>query len=142
MHASQRLVLPSACAIQAVAYTLPWHPASSQSQLPTDASRVYAGQQTSVTAGLVAAPEPTAIPAVLARKSGRLQYTGEPLQDVVADLNRYSAVPIEVEGAAAQLLITGAVLEHDPRGWLEGLGKALPVDITFGEERIVIRGRN
>lgn len=104
-------------------------------------TRVYAGQQASVTAGVVTAPEPTAIPAVLARKSGRLQYAGEPLQDVVADLNRYSTTPIEVEGAAAQLLITGAVLEHDPRGWLEGLGKALPVDITFGEERIVIRER-
>lgn len=102
--------------------------------------RLEAGHQAVVAAGRLLAPAPAELPAVIGRSEGRLHYTWEPLRYVVADLMRYSEVPIELSGpGAGELLVTGTVLEEDLRGWLEGLEEALPVRVTFSRERITIQ---
>lgn len=104
--------------------------------------RLTAGQQASVVSGALLAPAPADVPIVLARRSGRLQYAAEPLRYVIADLARYSKVPIEIAGArTGDLLVTATVREDDLHGWLQGLEKALPVTVTFEDERITIAAR-
>ncbi len=104
--------------------------------------RLEAGRQAVVAAGKLLPPAATEVPAVLDRKEGRLRYTWEPLRYVVADLGRYSEVPIEIAGErTGELPVTGTVLESDLRGWLQGLEQAIPVTVTFSEERITIRAR-
>lgn len=77
---------------------------------------------------------------ILAKQEGRFQYNAEPLRYIVADLNRYSKLPIQIEDPdAAVLLVTGTVLERDLQGWLQGLEQALPVKVKFEGERITIR---
>lgn len=104
------------------------------------ALQLEAGMQTTMQAGHVPTPPRAAVDISIARREGRLQYSDEPLRYVVADLNRYSRVPIEIARAdAGDLLVTGTVLEKDVSGWLQGLEQALPVEVSFDERRIVIR---
>jgi transmembrane sensor len=66
----------------------------------------------------------------VAWRAGRLQYLDEPLQYVVADVNRYSAAEILIaDPTLGELRVTGTVLEDDIDGWLQSLEKFMPLRV-------------
>ena len=75
-------------------------------------------------------------------RSGRLEYIGEPLKYVVADINRYSKRPIVIEDPAiGELLVTGTVFERDIDAWLRSAADILPVSIdrSAGDRIVLVR---
>jgi transmembrane sensor len=76
-------------------------------------------------------------------RSGRLEYLGEPLKYVVADVNRYSTRQITIEDAAVgDLLLTGTVFANDVDAWLRSVEALLPVKVERAAiDEIVLRER-
>lgn len=76
-------------------------------------------------------------------RSGRLEYFGEPLWAVVANVNRYSSQPIRVEGAEiGELQFTGTVFTGATDDWVRMLPQAFPVSCErAGDGSFVIRPR-
>lgn len=65
---------------------------------------------------------------IAAWRDGLLQYRGEPLPSVIADVIRYSGYDIVIaDPAVAELHITGTVFANDVESWLQSLEAALPV---------------
>ena len=61
-------------------------------------------------------------------RSGRLFYNEAPLADIVADLQRYSTVPVRIDDpAVATLKLTTSFRTGEPASFLESLPAALPV---------------
>lgn len=81
--------------------------------------------------------------AASAWRSGRLEYLGEPLKYVVADVNRYATRRITIEDPRiGDMLITGTVFENDIDAWLRSAEVILPVTVDRSEQdRIVLRQR-
>ncbi|HEY4366234.1 MAG TPA: FecR domain-containing protein [Steroidobacteraceae bacterium] len=62
---------------------------------------------------------------------GRRQYRNEPLQYVLADIDRYTGRRIEVADAeTGALKFTGTLNLENSNAWLKGLSIALPVTVT------------
>lgn len=78
-------------------------------------------------------------------RQGRLVYLGATVAELVADANRYSAVPIEIAAdsmAVADLQIRGAFVGRDVDRLLATLADIQPVSIDRTDpDRIVIRAR-
>jgi transmembrane sensor len=75
-------------------------------------------------------------------RDGKLQFLGEPLQDVVAAINRYSAVRIVVAPAFQQTRFTGTVSAANVRDWLGALEQIYAVEVVDqGANGILIRPR-
>lgn len=67
---------------------------------------------------------------IAAWREGLLQYRGEPLPLVIADVTRYSGYDIVIaDSAVAELRITGTVFANDVGSWLQSLEAALPVRV-------------
>lgn len=95
-------------------------------------ARVSRGQEVTIDPG-VAAPviRTLADPdTATAWREGRLQYVGEPLRNVLADVNRYSRRQLTCEGSTCNLLYTGTVFERDIDAWINGLPRIFAVDIA------------
>jgi transmembrane sensor len=61
-------------------------------------------------------------------RTGRLQFRDTPLSTVVANINRYSATPIVLDGPSVeQLRFTGTIYVDRIDTWLTAVQKALPV---------------
>lgn len=61
----------------------------------------------------------------------RLAFVDEPLDVVVASINRYSARPVRLDGAAAGALrFTGSVRTDAIDGWLRALPDVLPLKVS------------
>lgn len=90
-----------------------------------------AGQQFTLDANAGSAKVQTSTPdAASAWRSGRLEYLGEPLKYVVADVNRYSTLDISIaDPAVGELLLSGTVFENDIDGWLRSVEALLPVRV-------------
>lgn len=72
-------------------------------------------------------------------RTGKLTYIGEPLENVIADLNRYSSRKIVVAEDAINIMrFTGTVFNNDIDHWLDGLDKAFPVRIIFVDDRDLV----
>ena len=97
----------------------------------------YAAEQRSLT---VAKVQPAA---TAAWRTGRLEFIAEPLTSVVADLNRYSPRPIEVNGERLGTLIyTGTVRSDAIEDWLNAIEAVFPVAvIDHGAAGIELRDR-
>jgi transmembrane sensor len=105
-------------------------------------AQLHAGQAAELSQAGWSSPIATNVPAMTAWREGRLQYSSEPLRVVVAELTRYSRVPVEVaDPGVGDVRVTATVFEGDVHGWLEGLEQALPVKVDFGKDRIVISKR-
>ena len=66
---------------------------------------------------------------------GRLDYDGEPLESVVADINRYSRKRVLIRDAAVgEILIWGTVRTEDTEKWVEALPSLFPVDLSRDAE--------
>jgi transmembrane sensor len=63
-------------------------------------------------------------------RDGTLQYVGEPLEDVVSDINRYSVRKIVVAPALLQSRFTGTVSTANVGEWLAALQQIFPVDVV------------
>ena len=75
-------------------------------------------------------------------RDGRLQFVGEPLEDVVGVINRYSAPQIVVAPALQQTRFTGTVSPTHVRDWLEALEQIYAVEmVDQGADGILIRSR-
>lgn len=72
-------------------------------------------------------------------RRGRLIYRNTPLSEVVADLNRMSAVPITVEPGVADLRINGTFDANNIEFLLEGMRSSFPVSIVKTERQITIK---
>jgi transmembrane sensor len=75
-------------------------------------------------------------------RDGTLQFVGEPLEDVVGAVNRYSAPPIVVAPAFQQTRFTGTVSPANVRDWLKALEQIYAVEVVDqGANGILIRSR-
>jgi transmembrane sensor len=75
-------------------------------------------------------------------RDGTLQFIGEPLEDVVGAVNRYSAPQIVVAPAFQQTRFTGTVSPTDVRDWLKALEQIYAVEVVDqGNNGILIRSR-
>lgn len=73
----------------------------------------------------------------LAWLQGRVVYRGEALGNVVADLNRYSTLPILLDGSQlAKRRVTGRWSTNDVDTWLESIAQALSLSIVRGKDSI------
>lgn len=70
---------------------------------------------------------------------GRLKFTGDRLDLVVAAVNRYSDREIVIrDNAVAELSFTGTVFQNNIEEWLHGLEQALPVKVEDAGGRKII----
>lgn len=77
-------------------------------------------------------------------RDGRLRYRGEPLRNVIPDVNRYSRKPLILgDRAAGELLYSGTVFERDIDEWIAGLQSVYPeVEVTVTDtQHVLIRTR-
>lgn len=77
-------------------------------------------------------------------RDGRLRYRGEPLRNVIPDINRYSRKPLILgDKAAGELLYSGTVFERDIDEWIAGLQSVYPeVEVTVTDtQHVLIRSR-
>jgi transmembrane sensor len=76
-------------------------------------------------------------------RDGTLQYVGEPLEDVVSDVNRYNRRKIAVAPALLQSRFTGTVSTANVGDWLAALQQIFPVDVVDqGSNGILIQSRD
>ncbi|MEM1134160.1 MAG: FecR domain-containing protein [Pseudomonadota bacterium] len=74
-------------------------------------------------------------------RNGRLIYRDASLDEVVADLNRYSDVPIILAPSAKALRVSGAFDTNNMEFVFEGMRSILPVRIDQSEEHVRISRR-
>ena len=76
-------------------------------------------------------------------RSGRLEYLGEPLWAVIADVNRYAEHPIELADASVgELQFAGTVFTAAVDDWLQTLPHALAVECERrGDGSVIVRMR-
>jgi ferric-dicitrate binding protein FerR (iron transport regulator) len=75
-------------------------------------------------------------------RDGTLQFVGEPLEDVINAINRYTAPQIVVAPAFQQTRFTGTVLPSKVRDWLKALEQIYAVEVVDqGANEVLIRAR-
>lgn len=78
----------------------------------------------------------------LAWRNGMLKYRGEKLRFVVADVNRYTNVPIRiVDDAAGDLRVTGTVFQNSVDSWVDGLAATFPVTVERSGAGVAIHSK-
>ena len=79
----------------------------------------------------------------MAWRDGRLEYYGEPLSSVVADVSRYSNQPIELgDLQLAQLTFTGTVFTESVDDWLNAIQATFPIRaVTTDDHRVLLLRR-
>ena len=72
-------------------------------------------------------------------REGRLEYVNEPLSVVIANVNRYSAGRLVMEGGdLGSLSFTGTILVNSIDEWLAALELSFPVSVRKGEDGSLI----
>jgi len=75
-------------------------------------------------------------------RDGKLQFQGDPLEDVAGVVNRYGATKIVVAPALRQIQFTGTVSPKHVRDWLKALEQIYAVEIVDqGANGVLIRSR-
>jgi len=105
--------------------------------------QLVAGQQTALGAGGgLSAPHAVDARDALAWMDGNVVYAGEPLGNVIADLNRYSDRPVTLgDGALAGRPVTGRWSTRDVDAWLEGMARTFSLDAVRSADGIVLEPR-
>lgn len=106
--------------------------------------RVAAGDQVIWNGDNDKSPVVTAVdPAqALAWREGRLEYTDEPLEAVIADFNRYSKRPARIDAdAIRKLRFSGTLLTDVTDEWLRALPQLFPVEIREQDGEYMIEPR-
>lgn len=73
--------------------------------------------------------------------SGELEFSDEPLRDVLANVSRYAPQPIVVSPAAGRLRLSTLVFSRHVAEWLDGLSQVLPVIVERTDVGICVRLR-
>jgi transmembrane sensor len=107
---------------------------------PADALEAVAGQQISFdphSSGLsVSAIAPSR---AASWREHRLEFVNEPLDSVVANINRYSTRPLVLADAKlGTLAFTGTVDPASLDGWLRALPKILPLRVDASKQQVTI----
>jgi transmembrane sensor len=72
-------------------------------------------------------------------REGRLEFINEPLEVVIADVNRYSNLHLSIsDPATARLTFTGTVMPEDLSAWLTALPSALPVRVDMQGHEVTV----
>ena len=102
-----------------------------------------AGQQAVLRSGTVPVTSSTDPHVVTAWTTGTLKFVDEPLDSVIAAVNRYSPTRIELRGAAvSNLRYTGTVVSGRVEEWLTALPNVFPIEVVSQDsDRIIIRPR-
>lgn len=88
-------------------------------------------------------PQPINAELAGAWKEGSVIYQREPLASVVEDLNRYSRIPLRLEDSSmGGLLVTGRWESASVDTWVEGLAKALHLEVVRKPDVILLAARN
>jgi transmembrane sensor len=75
-------------------------------------------------------------------RRGTLLFVGEPLEDVINAINRYTALQIIVAPAFRQTRFTGTVSPPNVRDWLKALEQIYPVEVVDqGTNGVLIQSR-
>jgi transmembrane sensor len=103
--------------------------------------RVDAGQQTIVDHAGIERATPLPDPgSATAWQTGRLAYQGEALRYVLADVNRYSLMPIVIEDESiGALSITGTIASDNVSEWIASLERAFGLVAVEDSGRIVLK---
>jgi transmembrane sensor len=105
------------------------------------ATRVAAGQGALADASGVRIAVPTGADVAGAWRRGRLAYVAAPLEDVVADLNRYG-LRVRVAPGAAGLKVTAGLRSDQTGAFVAGLPRVLPVAVAReADGGLLIRAR-
>ncbi len=103
-------------------------------------ARVSRGEEIAIADGVAAVVEHADLDTATAWREGRLQYLGEPLRNVIADVNRYSRRHLRCEDTACDLLYIGTVFERDIDTWISRLPQIFPVEINeIDPDHVVVR---
>ncbi len=116
-------------------------PMVTAAQQPT---RVEAGQRFVYGATMVSEVKTVDTARVLAARKGRLEYLGEPLKYVVADVARYTDKQLVItDPLVEETLYTGVFLESEADDWLVSLPDTYPqIEVVrIGERRVVLQLR-
>lgn len=103
--------------------------------------RLAAGGQALLTPAraVVTALSPEALDGDLAWRTGRVVLRDVPLEEAVADINRYNARPIEVSREARGGRIVGVFRARDPEGFARAAAAALDLRIEADDRRVLLR---
>jgi transmembrane sensor len=126
---SDQVVVAVASGVVSVAYSELAAPATS-TRYRVDPVDVIAGREVVMAMATPKQPiEHRAVDGTVgAWRMGRLQFRDTPLDTVVANINRYSATPIVLDGpGVSRLRFTGTIYVDRIDTWLRAVQKALPV---------------
>lgn len=107
-------------------------------------TRVEAGQRFAYGTSTASEVKAADTGLVLAARKGRLEYSGESLKYVVADVERYTDRQLVItDPAIEELLYTGVFLESEAEDWLASLPDTYPqIEVArIGDKRIVLQLR-
>jgi transmembrane sensor len=84
--------------------------------------------------------EPISAADAMSWQQGRLQYQGEPLRLVIADINRYSPVKMRIaDPALGELRYTGTVFPDALDTWIESVEGVFPIRVeTVDGQRVLV----
>lgn len=108
---------------------------------PPTVLRASAGHQVRFDRGVLSQSVETAQADIVAPwREGRLEFRDEPLSLVVARINRYSPMQLEIgDPAIADLRVTTIVYHDRVDAWLDGVATVLPVRVSrVGDDRAII----
>ena len=105
--------------------------------------RLAAGQQAVLRSNEVPVTEAVDPRLVTAWTSGTLKFMDEPLDSVIAAVNRYSTTRIEIRGGGVGTLrYTGTVVSGRVSEWLVALPNVFPIEVVSQDsDRIILRSR-
>lgn len=88
-------------------------------------------------------PQPVNADLAMSWREGSVVYQSERLSSVIADLNRYSRVPLLLEDASmGKLLVTGRWDSASIDNWVEGLARALHLQVVRRQDVILLAARS
>lgn len=111
---------------------------------PPNSAIIRAGQQVRNGLGYdVTAVESVDIDVATSWKEGRLKFSGDRLDLVVAAVNRYSSQEIVIHDSnVAELSYTGTVFRENIEEWIDSLDQAFPVRVKDAGGRKIILARS
>ncbi len=101
---------------------------------------IGAGQRFVKDGAVAKADRPASAASAVSWREGRLQYEGEPLRVVVADINRYSPTKLRIADAdTGELRYTGTVFPDSLDVWLSSIEGVFPLHVQEkGGERVIV----
>jgi transmembrane sensor len=117
--------------------------ASASGAGPESRLRLAAGQQAVLGSNEVPITETVDPRLITAWTSGTLKFIDEPLDSVIAAVNRYSPTRIEIRGGGVgNLRYTGTVVSGRVAEWLAALPNVFPIEVVSQDsDRVILRSR-